>query len=307
MRFLIFILKQSIGFLFINLGGIFLLKRKFKSNPIFIVLNYHNFSKYNNYKKKRGKISETGYKENFSKQLKFLKKHFIFLYPEEFFEGEPPNGLNVLITFDDGYKDNFDIAFPILKKYNAKAIFFIVTKIIGTDNWLKHDKMRFLVEKKLKDEYEVEAQLKKMNQGQLIESWIKQNESLIALPQKRLMMNWQEVKEMVQQGLKIAPHTHQHSVLSTLDYEKQKNEIVASVKTIKKQLNIDASYFAYPNGRYNDDSLNILLQNQIQYSFTTQPGFNSKKSAHLKLKRIGINPSDSIGVLLLKLYLNRNK
>ncbi|WP_170137094.1 polysaccharide deacetylase family protein [Winogradskyella sediminis] len=272
-----------------------------------IVLNYHNFSEYNNYRLKRGKTLKSGYGSNFNKQIRFLNKHFQFSYPNEFFGDKTTSGIHILITFDDGYKDNYDIAFPILKQHNAKVIFFIVTNIIGTNDWLTHDKLRFLVEKKYKSENEVETCLKKMNQGHSIATWIKQNENLIAIPEQRLMMNWKEVEEIDKEGFKIAPHTHQHSILSFLDYTKQEGEIQTSIKTLESKLKKICNYFAYPNGLYNADSLNVLNKSAIQYGFTTQPGFNSKENAPLQLKRIGVNASDSIGVLLLKLYLNRKK
>ena len=80
------------------LGGIFMIKYAFRKAPYYLVLNYHNFSLYNNYNVKRGSILETGYAINFENQVRFLKKHFTFLYPEEFFESEPENGLNILIS-----------------------------------------------------------------------------------------------------------------------------------------------------------------------------------------------------------------
>lgn len=288
-------------------GGVYIIKFLLRKKPYYLVLNYHNFSKYNNYKIKRGNILETGYGENFEKQVKFLKRHFTFLYPEEFYKGQPKNGLNVLITFDDGYKDNYDIAFPILKRQDAKVIFFIVTNVIGTNDWLTHDKLRLLVEKKYKRGKEVEAALKKMNQGHSIETWIKQNVNLIETPEQRLMMNWKEVEEIDKYGFKIAPHTHQHFILSFLDYTRQEVEIQTSIKTLESKLKKKCNYFAYPNGLYNADSLNVLNKSAIQYGFTTQPGFNAQEIAPLELKRIGVNASDSIGVLLLKLYLNRKK
>ena len=44
----------------------------------------------------------------------------------------------ILITFDDGYKDNFEIALPLLKNFNVNQ-FFIVTNYVGKNNWFKHD------------------------------------------------------------------------------------------------------------------------------------------------------------------------
>jgi len=302
-RFFFSILKETIGFLFLILGGVCLLKYSLRGKGALIILNYHNFSKYNNYKIKRGDILKTGFSSNFDKQIKFLKKHFDFSYPEDYFKSDENKRTNILLTFDDGYKDNYDIAFPILKKYDAKAIFFIVTSIIGTKTWLKHDSLRFLVQSGVKKELEIETQLKKMNLGHSISDWLHNNEHSFKIPEQRLMMNWEEVNEIANNSFKIGPHTHQHSILSLLDYEKQKKEIQTSIETIKNNLNIASKYFAYPNGLYNRDSINILEQSEVKYSFTTKTGFNSKTTTRHLLKRIGVNPSDSIGVLLLKLFI----
>lgn len=297
------ILKETIGFFFLMLGGVHLLKYCLKGKAFLIVLNYHNFSKYNNYKINRGDILKTGYSSNFDKQIRFLKKHFDFSYPEDYFESGGNKRTNILLTFDDGYRDNYDIAFPILKKHDAKAIFFIVTSIIGTKTWLKHDSLRFLVQSGVKNEIEIETQLKKMNLGHSISNWLHENEHLFKIPEHRLMMNWEEVNEIANNDFKIGSHTHQHSILSFLDYEKKKMEIQTSIEFIKNNLNIASKYFAYPNGLYNRDSINILKQSNVEYSFTTKTGFNLKTTTRHLLKRIGVNPSDSIGVLLLKLYL----
>src|SRR5690606_2216702 len=101
-RRMTYILKEVIGFLFLNFGGVQLLKKSTNGKALLVVLNYHNFSKYNNYKIKRGSLLETGFSVGFEKQIKFLKKHFKFSYPEEFQKNNCD--INILITFDDGYK-----------------------------------------------------------------------------------------------------------------------------------------------------------------------------------------------------------
>ena len=55
------------------------------------------------------------------------------------------SGISVLLTFDDGYKDNYNQALPIIKMYDVKCIFFIVTNYPDTNNWLIHDKIKFLI------------------------------------------------------------------------------------------------------------------------------------------------------------------
>lgn len=300
--YLKYFIKSGISELFFLFGGVFWLKYFFRKMPVLLILNYHNFSKYNNYKIKRGNILETGYSDNFEKQIQFYKKHFNFCYPEDFFAGKCVKGINVLITFDDGYKDNYDIALPILKKHDAAAVFFITTSFIGSNNLLWHDKLRYLVVTGNINADEAEHQLKKMNRGFPVdEAFNDKIESLFQEAPKRLMMNWAEVKQLADNGFVIGAHTANHKVLSSLDENEQQNEIEASINEIKQNLKIKTEHFAFPNGLYNQTILDILEANNIKYAYTTKNGFNQLNNSKMQLKRIGINASDTIGVILLKL------
>ena len=62
-----YILKTSIAYLFYYFGGVFILKFILRKKNVLYVLNYHNFSKYNNFKICRGSALETGYAKNFEK------------------------------------------------------------------------------------------------------------------------------------------------------------------------------------------------------------------------------------------------
>lgn len=306
-RIINFLVKETLGFLVLNFGGIYILKKFAKENTKLIVLNYHNFSKYNNYHIRRGSILETGYQKNFIRQLRFLNKHFKFSYPEEFYTNKNIRGLNVLITFDDGYKDNYDLAFPVLRTYNAKAIFFIVTNLIGTKNWPMHDRLRFLVQMGKKNENEIEMLLRKMNQGNQISDWLNENETYLQESFQRIMMNWEEIEDLNRNGFQIGGHTHNHEILNFLSWDNQMEEIKRSMVEINNRFKRRFKNFAYPNGLYNCDTLKILKINGIDYSFTTITGFNDRTRDPYLLKRIGVNSSDSVGVLLLKLLINRNK
>lgn len=303
-----FLIKETLGFLVRLLGGVYILRVILKKQHRLVILNYHNFSKYNNCKIRRGSILETNYAKNFEKQMSFLKKNFKFCYPEEFFEKKCEVGVNLLITFDDGYKDNYDIAFPILKKHEVPTIFFVATNYIDGENWLWHDKVRYLATKGVIPIDEVESHLRKMNRGYVLdeEFIMKVEDSFSEKLPKRLMMQWQEVKQLLDNGFKIGSHTCRHAIMSLLSEKEQEKEIYDSINEIKLKTSITCKHFAFPNGLYNPTTLQ-LLQNDVEFGYTTNPGFNQRGTNRLELKRIGVNVSDSLSVLILKLILNIRK
>lgn len=309
MRTVKFTLKQILGVLFYALGGAYILKRLFKNKNRLIVLNYHNFSKYNNYKINRGSISETGYKNNFERQINFLNRFFNFCYPEDFFSRKSKKGLNVLITFDDGYKDNYDIAAPILAKYKTSTIFFLATNYIGAKNWLWHDRVRYLIQIGILKSTEAEGHLRKMNLEGVINQEFKEHVDA-RFPKdttKRMMMNWNEVKEVNEMSIKLGAHTCNHVNLQQLNYSEQIEELEKSCQAIENITKLNCDYFAYPNGLYNTDTIIGLNSLNVTYAFTTVPGINNIDSDRTQLKRIGINVSDSVYTLLLKLTLTAIK
>lgn len=86
-------------------------------------------------------------KENFEKQMKYLKdNNYTTLTLDElydFFEKNiPVPKKSVVLTFDDGYKDNYDTAYPILKKYGFKATVFVITNCIGTGEYLTEEELK---------------------------------------------------------------------------------------------------------------------------------------------------------------------
>ena len=93
-----------------------------------LVLNYHKIDNRHH--------SLSVLPADFERQLKYLADHgYHSISPDELFEGLAGTGAlpenPVLITFDDGYKDNYTTAFPLLKKYGFKATIFVVTSFLG--------------------------------------------------------------------------------------------------------------------------------------------------------------------------------
>ncbi len=84
----------------------------------------------------------------FEKQMVFLKKHYRIADLSELgkleFDSDDKRDI-VVITFDDGYRNNYTYAFPILKKHGIPATIFLVTDYVGSHRLLWHDRLSWIL------------------------------------------------------------------------------------------------------------------------------------------------------------------
>lgn len=121
------------------------LEKKKSHGVNLIILAYHSI--------KKDKVKYKGLQvkaSTFESQIKFLNKHFQILPLDEalvYLNKSPNKALNKLvITFDDGYKDNFETAYPILQKHNIPATIFITANPVETQNLIWTNKLRLFIE-----------------------------------------------------------------------------------------------------------------------------------------------------------------
>lgn len=156
----------------------------------------------------------------------------------------PPK--SVAITFDDGFKNNYDIAYPVLKEYGFSAIIFLVTGYCARNNrW----------------------------QGQPPET-----------PELDLLQ-WDEIKEMANNGIDFGAHTVNHPNLLELTLEQAENEIVDSKKEIEARLGKNIMCFAYPYGKKNN-KFSKVLSDEFQCAVTTELKVTNLDSDIYSLPRI---------------------
>lgn len=215
--------------------------------------------------------------EEFEEAIVWFKNNVRVISEPELIElleaGKGPGELSVMITFDDGYRDNYTIAYPILKKYQLPAVFFIPSKMIEerTLGWwdlsaylIKHtergelswdDRVFRLPEQRdsaIRFFHKV-MQLEKYEQTKgLIErlSETCQVELPGHMRQDRELMSWDELREVAQNGVTIGSHTHSHRVLATLDAAQQREELAESKAFLEARLGMPIRSIAYPVGGY---------------------------------------------------------
>jgi peptidoglycan/xylan/chitin deacetylase (PgdA/CDA1 family) len=276
------------------------------------VFNYHSFNTLENDYWKFGSLFSSNYQDNFAKQIKFFNKYMKGVDNFDFGTahfGEP----KYVLTFDDGYKDNYQVALPVLKRYSTPAIFFVATEPVGTDALLWYDKVRFFYESKKRGKGIASIDRKKELKSRLIElkkMKTAELEDCIKKMEKEsekhgpLMMDWEEIKKAHAQGILIGSHTHTHPILRRLDLDTQAKEIQVSMDMIQKNVNVMPFVFSYPEGdenSFDQDTIQFLKSVGMRYAFTATNGVNLDMGSPFNIKRIGVKASDPVPVTALKI------
>lgn len=261
--------------------------------------------------------------KQFENQIGFLLKTYKPLKASDFYNGGSNLSGGFLITFDDGFRNNFTYAVPVLQKYGLQAIFFVTTDFIGSREFLWTEQVTRLIQKTNKAVLEVE--LDKFHSLKLTSILDKENASLIIRkylknqpPLKRnkilkqmksqlndveltinredeeryLFMSWNEVVEMTNSGQMVGSHTHTHSILSTLNEEESLQELKQSKEAIEKHTGRPCLTLSYPNGEKNDYSPMQKKQLKIlgyKCAFTQIPPFSNYQTDRYELNRVNIS------------------
>ena len=260
--------------------------------------------------------------ETFERHLVFLKKKFSIIPLHEMVHrinrGQTTGGC-CSITFDDGWRDTYDMAFPLLKRHQVPASVFLASGYIGTDKWFWPEELAWCLEKLLKqDGWDaktdgiIKSLMPEMNSSNrnnhtnLIDSAImkvkkyrpERREALLAamreaLPgrsRERLMMSWSEAAEMQKNGLvSFGAHTVNHIYLDQVEQDTARLEISSSKKVIEDHLGVPVTLFAYPNGNYTPQTIGMLEQSGFLGAVTTKRGYVDKNTSLMEMPRIAMH------------------
>jgi peptidoglycan/xylan/chitin deacetylase (PgdA/CDA1 family) len=254
----------------------------------------------------------------FARQMQYLAETYHVISLEEAVERITANDLPesaIVITFDDGYRDNYLQAFPILKRLGLSATVFLATGAIGTAKILWHDRVfnafretRVPVlepfagantdayrlgsdEEKFFAQSRVLRLLRSVDDDErlrLIDKLADQLKVDNRTQDSTLMLSWDEVREMSRHAVSFGSHTVSHPILSTLTTEKANREIADSKAIIERELGRPVTTFAYPNGTEHDftnGTKNLLREAGYVCGVTTLYGSNGTAQDLFELRR----------------------
>jgi len=250
--------------------------------------------------------------ELLEKKILYLRKHFTIVSLEHMLAkikaGDDFNN-EVVLTFDDGLKNNVVHAYPILKKYNTPATFYVCPGLIESGSWLwnheARERLRSLpsIERnKLASAWGCNNDLEDMitwlkgldeKSRTEAEATIRQNTRTFSptAEQKNAydMMSWDDLKELDENLITIGSHTANHAITKGMNEEALKLEIVKPQAHLEKKLGRSIKHYCYPNGYFDPATINIV-KSTYQSAVTTNEGLVSLNDDQYLLSRI---PSES--------------
>jgi peptidoglycan/xylan/chitin deacetylase (PgdA/CDA1 family) len=294
-----------------------LIERLRKTQSV-IVLNYHRIGNPEDSPYDPGVFSAKA--EEFAWQVSYLKNRFEVLTLDNLLAmvaGERPIRPGVLITFDDGYRDNYEIAFPILQAAGVHAIFFLPTGFIGSSRLPWWDLIACIVRNSGKPviricypqpmEFNLERDGANVAISQVLQAYkhpeMKDHErfigELLAATDSKLpdangeacFMNWQQAREMQAAGMAFGSHTHNHEVLTKLPVERQYEELKVSREILERELNAPVVTVAYPVGgrsAFSKDTQEMARRSGYKAAFSFYGGFNSGEIRPYDVQRFGM-------------------
>lgn len=258
------------------MGGFSLIKWLTRSQPKAIM--YHRFCD----SPEGDKVSA----DIFDRQMQVLKNGFNVIHMSQACEELNRNNKlpanTIVLTIDDGYRDFYKIAYPILKKYDLSATIYITTGFIDRKTWLWPDIISYIIDQctnnsiyiydnnsnkiylSLKDEDEKSKSWHKLirlcismsdtRRRELISRIIKDVD--VKVPKEPVEeyqpMTWDDIYELSCNNIEIGAHTINHPILSKLDKNELEFEVSGAKSRIEKIIGKPVSSFCYPNGQPGD-------------------------------------------------------
>jgi peptidoglycan/xylan/chitin deacetylase (PgdA/CDA1 family) len=279
------------------------------------ILMYHRFSHVSD-------LNATSAK-TLTSHLNYLTKHYKIISLSELskalISGEPIPANSAVITIDDGYRDTFEVAFPIFRQFNVSATLFVVTDFLDKKSWIWTDKARFilfnttaetvsfqvnskLIEKNFNDKISRLAAATKINSELKTLSLIDREAKLLELasllkveipdvPTKDFeSITWDEAVELDRNGVAIESHSVSHPILPLISADALKFELVKSKELIEKHLQRDVKLFCYPNGNHGQREIDAVSAAKYDSAVSTIIDLCENSSNKFALPRVDTEP-----------------
>lgn len=260
--------------------------------------------------------------ESFRRQLSFLSRVFTLLRPEEFYrrcweQRQPDQRPGCLLTFDDGWRDNYIFGLPALLEFDAPAIIFLITDLLN-GNTVPWDLRLLLYLENLNDHPPAERRilldrlngispLRKSNNQYLSEHSIDViMEHVKGLPASRRDVFLEEILEDSRNSssfitldnandmasksrVSFGSHTCSHALLDQVETAEISHQLESSFHFLQEHVSGFYPALAFPNGNHTPGTVEAARHSGYRLAFTTRTGRVESNTDPLMIPRISIH------------------
>jgi Predicted xylanase/chitin deacetylase len=275
--------------------------------------------------------------DNFDKQMSRLASEYNVITLDDlcscFPDLTPLPENSAIITFDDGFRDNYLNAFPILKKYKLKATIYVCSGTVDNGKRLWFDRISLILNSSkvrrfsfngedfdfapdgFSVHYRIHEMMKDYSPEQVNKSIeelaasVRVDESSLESIEGSGMLSWDELRRMQESGITIGAHTVSHPILSHLDDDVLEYEMLMCQRVLENNLGRSVRHFSYPNGTpsdYDERALE-LVSRHYSSATTTTAGLTTETSDIYRLPRMHVDDEvELFGGKLEMPYLSRS-
>jgi peptidoglycan/xylan/chitin deacetylase (PgdA/CDA1 family) len=274
--------------------------------------------------------------ESFAQQMDYLRSHHNPIRLRDlaaWLDGDgmlPPRP--ALVTFDDGYRDNAEIAWPIMRERGVPAVIFLATDYIGTGRPFLWDFAAYcfaaadrnhadlpligptsLITVAERDSATIKwVEAAKRLPGANREGAMNDLAAALDVPPpsedlfRQLYLDWPDVRSLAEQGVEFGGHTRTHPILTRVPLGEAVSEIDRSIEKLTSALGSRPLGFAYPNGSaqdYSKDHEQAVRRSGVSVAFSLEPGPTSLSQVRkrpMAIRRIYVGLQDSMPRFIAK-------
>lgn len=182
----------------------------------------------------------------------------------------------VLITFDDGYADNYFVAWPIAQKFGLKINLFVCTGLVAEENVSAFEKF---------------SECEQTSREEFPEFW--------------QSLSWKQISEMIRAGVGLGFHTHNHKNVARMQADDLVADINRGASLLHSRLALQPNAFAFPYGHYgsySNETIALLQQRGFEMFFTTELGRTPLEGSTGVFSRIVVHTEDDVRTFRRKLH-----
>jgi peptidoglycan/xylan/chitin deacetylase (PgdA/CDA1 family) len=235
-----------------------------------LVLNYHRIGDGSASPFDRNVWTTT--EEEFEAQVAFVTRNADVVTPEDVSDLAGRRGRHVLLTFDDGYRDNHDVALPILRRHGATATFFLATGFLDEPRLPWWDEIAWMVRTSALPRVRMAGTSVDLDEPDRVGAVTMLVDACKRLPHDEVeafldglaeaagtgragpsawpdqWMTWDHARALLAAGMSLGGHTVDHPILARLDPAGQRGQIEGCRQRLLDELDIPMRWFSYPNG-----------------------------------------------------------